>query len=192
MIISEKGLTAALKKAYKAGGYVLLNSADQAIIYTGNWYVRASWPKFPVKALATIVEQMGSLPTEEGALAIAKDTEPQHVMAEKVGEDIAYWAAQGAAINQAIIVPVVFMGARIFQTAAGACYGTTATPLGIVEPDVIETGAAKILDNDRMSWEAEDERVIIQAIRPTGGWEEGYEKTVWSHLEAIDLARPKE
>ncbi len=34
MIISEKGLTRALKKAYKAAGYVLVNGPDQVIIYT--------------------------------------------------------------------------------------------------------------------------------------------------------------
>ena len=138
MIISEKGLTRALKKAYKAAGYVLVNSPDQVIIYTRDWYIRASWPKFPVKALATIVEHMGSLPTEEGGLEIIDGAEPQHIMAEKVGEDVAFWESDAAAVATAGITPMTFMGATVFQTPARACYGITPTPLGIVEPDVIE------------------------------------------------------
>ena len=40
MIISEKGLTAALKQAYKGDGYTMLYSNDQIILYTNDWYAR--------------------------------------------------------------------------------------------------------------------------------------------------------
>ena len=192
MIISEKGLTRALKKAYKAGGYVLVNGPDQVVIYTRGWYIRGSWPKFPVKALATIVEHMGSLPTEEGGLEIIDGAEPQHIMAEKVGEDVAFWESDAAAVATAGIVPLTFMAASLFQTPAGACYGVSQTPLGIVEDDVIEKETATVMKDYRLKWEAEEEKAVVLAVRPSENYEAGFVRDVWTALEGIDLRRPTE
>lgn len=192
MIISEKGLTKALKKAYKAAGYVLVNSPDQVIIYTRDWYIRASWPKFPVKALATIVEHMGSLPAEEGGLEIIDGAEPQHIMAEKVGEDVAFWESDAEAVAMAGITPMTFMGATVFQTPARACYGIPPMSLGIVEPDVIEKDAATVMKDYRLKWTAEDEKAVVLSVRPSENYEAGFVRDVWTSLEGIDLRRPTE
>lgn len=192
MIISEKGLTKAPKKAYKAGGYVLVNGPDQVIIYTAGWYIRASWAKFPVKALATIVEHMGSLPTEEGGLEIINGAEPQHIMAEKVGEDVGFWESDAEAVATAGIVPMTFMGANLFQTPANAVYGITPTPLGIVEEDVIQKDTATVMKDCRLKWTAEDEKVVALAVRASSNYEAGFIKDVWTALEGIDLRKPTE
>ena len=42
MLISEKGLVRAIKRAYKNSGYVVMNTGDAVAIYTENWFVLAN------------------------------------------------------------------------------------------------------------------------------------------------------
>lgn len=60
MLINEAGLVRAIKRAYKHGGYVVANLGDAVAIYTENWYIQANRALFSRKALATIVEHMGT------------------------------------------------------------------------------------------------------------------------------------
>ena len=62
MLISEKGLVRAIKRAYKNSGYVVMNTGDAVAIYTENWFVLANRALLPRKVLATIVEHMGAIP----------------------------------------------------------------------------------------------------------------------------------
>ena len=55
MLISEKGLVRAIKRAYKNSGYVVMNTGDAVAIYTENWFVLANRALLPRKVLATIV-----------------------------------------------------------------------------------------------------------------------------------------
>lgn len=89
MIINEKGLARALKLAYKHGGYTLIANGEQIILFTEGWYLQCDKDKFPRKALATIVEHMGTLPTMDAALSIADGEEPQVVMPEGIAVEMA-------------------------------------------------------------------------------------------------------
>lgn len=188
MLINEKGLVRALKHAYKHGGYVIINQEDQVILYTSGWYIRADWGKFPIKALATIVEHMGSLPTSEGALDIAAGGEPQVIMPEKAGDDVADWIADGSKTT-VTMVPVVYEGLQVYQTEAGAgpCYAVDPMALAILERDVATKKQATVVDPYRMAWHHDGEDVIITAQRPGAYYWEDYHKEVWTALEGVDL-----
>ena len=82
MLISEKGLVRAIKRAYKNSGYVVMNTGDAVAIYTENWFVLANRALLPRKVLATIVEHMGMIPERDMPTSIIKDTEPQLVLRE--------------------------------------------------------------------------------------------------------------
>ena len=56
MLINEGGLIRAIKRAYKAGGYTVLNTGNDVAIYTDHWFAMANRALLPRKVLATIVE----------------------------------------------------------------------------------------------------------------------------------------
>lgn len=113
-------------------------------------------------------------------------------MAEKVGEDVAFWESDAEAVAMAGITPMTFMGATVFQTPARACYGIPPMSLGIVEPDVIEKDAATVMKDYRLKWTAEDEKAVVLSVRPSENYEAGFVRDVWTSLEGIDLRRPTE
>ena len=90
------------------------------------------------------------------------------------------------------IVPLTFMAASLFQTPAGACYGVSQTPLGIVEDDVIEKETATVMKDYRLKWEAEEEKAVVLAVRPSENYEAGFVRDGGPALEGINLRRPKE
>ena len=55
MLINEGGLIRAIKRAYKAGGYTVLNTGNDVAIYTDHWFVMANRALLPRKVLATII-----------------------------------------------------------------------------------------------------------------------------------------
>lgn len=197
MLLSERGLTRALKDAYKGGGYTINNTEGQIQIYTGRWYVRAAWDKFPVKALATIVEHMGQLPTEEGAWHLSKVGDPQSVMQSKVGEDVARWEVGGNEQTgvQVMVVPLTFGGVQVLQTRTRglACYGVSAADLGIVSNgDRAETNAIA-RGNDLLYREdsGDDVLVVLQGVRPSAGAKDGADDWMakaWAALETVPLS----
>ena len=81
MLINEGGLIRAIKRAYKAGGYTVLNTGNDVAIYTDHWFAMANRALLPRKVLATIVEHMGMIPerdrrkTANGANAKGKRSE---------------------------------------------------------------------------------------------------------------------
>lgn len=42
MLINEGGLIRAIKRAYKAGGYTVLNTGNDVAIYTDHWFAMAN------------------------------------------------------------------------------------------------------------------------------------------------------
>lgn len=65
MLINEGGLIRAIKRAYKAGGYTVLNTGNDVAIYTDRWFAMANRALLPRKVLATIVEHMGMIPERD-------------------------------------------------------------------------------------------------------------------------------
>ena len=89
MLINEGGLIRAIKRAYKAGGYTVLNTGNDVAIYTDHWFAMANRALLPRKVLATIVEHMGMIPEKDMPTSIIKDTEPQLVLRETAADDSA-------------------------------------------------------------------------------------------------------
>lgn len=193
MIINEKGLARALRLAYKRTGYTLMHSDDQVTVYTEDWYVRADREKFPIKALATIVEHMGGLPTSADALLIMNGEAPQVAMPEIVGSEVAAWV-NGEKTKTVTMVPVIVRGLQLYQEEdGGACYGVAMHALGIVERDVATHKDATAVEETRLEWSHDGEDVIIAAARPTAAyWAKDPEKEVWAALEGVDLHKREE
>ena len=100
MLINESGLIRAIKRAYKAGGYTVLNTGNDVAIYTDHWFAMANRALLPRKVLATIVEHMGMIPERDMPTSIIKDTEPQLVLRETAADDMDHllWEADGEAV----------------------------------------------------------------------------------------------
>lgn len=65
MILNEKALVAAMKKATKAGGYTVMVDEEATVrIFTNRWY--ATLAKLPRKVAALLVEHLGYLPQRGG------------------------------------------------------------------------------------------------------------------------------
>ena len=51
MLINEGGLIRAIKRAYKAGGYTVLNTGNDVAIYTDHWFAMANRALLPRRAM---------------------------------------------------------------------------------------------------------------------------------------------
>lgn len=191
MIINERGLVRNIKQAYKRSGYTIISTGDQVTLFTEDWYVRADWDKFPRKALAAIVECMGMLPATSDALAVMAGEEPQVVMPEVAGQDVASWETGEDEADTVTMVPVLFQGYQLYQVdGGGACYGVVAPLLSIVERDVAQHKEATRKGERRLYWSHDGELVILGAVRPTGAyWEKDWVSTAWAAMETVDLHR---
>lgn len=194
MILSERGLVRSIKQAYKRSGCTIISTGEQITIYTDDWYVRADWDKFPIKALAAIVECMGTLPTTADALAIMAGQEPQVVMPEAVGQDVASWEGGEDERDPVTMVPVLYQGFQLFQKlGGGSCYGISASMLAIVERDIAQYKEAARKGETRLYWRHDGELAILAAIRPPATyWARDWERAAWEAMETVDLHRKQE
>lgn len=134
MLINEGGLIRAIKRAYKAGGYTVLNTGNDVAIYTDHWFAMANRALLPRKVLATIVEHMGMIPERDMPTSIIKDTEPQLVLRETAA------GKNGGAVLERRMSPLLLAWrrlcvqlARIWRTArtpSGACVIACCSALG--------------------------------------------------------------
>lgn len=188
MLISEKGLVRAIKRAYKNSGYVVMNTGDAVAIYTENWFVLANRALLPRKVLATIVEHMGMIPERDMPTSIIKDTEPQLVLRETAADDMDHWRG-GNRGEEVTMVPVIMQGYQIYQPpGGGACWGVPMYLMEMIERDPAEHIGADVIDKGRLLWEADGEAVVINAVRKAcSGWAKEWERAVWNALEGVDL-----
>jgi len=193
MLIDEKGLVKAIKRAYKADGYNVMNLGNQVAIYTDGWYLRCDWGKFPRKALATIVEHLGMVPPSSDALTVVAKEEPQVIMPEIVGQEVACWV-NGNTDERVTMVPVTFKGLSLYQLdEGGKCYGVDPISLGIVERTVAEYKDGMVMSESRMGWQHDGEMVVVSTSRPTAAyWAKEWEQKAWAALESVDLHRREE
>ena len=193
MLINEGGLVKALKHDLKHGGYNIMNGGEQVTIWGNGWYLRADWAKLPRKALATIVEHMGMIPSGADALTVVADADPQVAMPEIVAQDVAGWL-NGSGSGDATMVPVYFAGVQVYQQdGSGRCYGVSPASLAIVERTIAEHDTAGVMDENRLYWKYGGEVVMVTAVRPAPNaayWTQPWQKNVWEALESVDLHRP--
>lgn len=187
MLINEGGLIRAIKRAYKAGGYTVLNTGNDVAIYTDHWFAMANRALLPRKVLATIVEHMGMIPDTE-PVSIVKDGEPQLIMPDVAADEIAHWRT-GERTDAVTMATVIMQGYQIFQPdGGGACYGVSLLDLAIMERDMVEHGAAAVIDGDRLLWRGDTEVVAMGAVRKArSSWAKEWERAVWNALEGVDL-----
>ena len=187
MLINEGGLIRAIKRAYKAGGYTVLNTGNDVAIYTDHWFSMANRALLPRKVLATIVEHMGMIPDTE-PVSIVKDGEPQLIMPDVAADEIAHWRT-GERTDAVTMATVIMQGYQIFQPdGGGACYGVSLLDLAIMERDMVEHGAAAVIDGDRLLWRGDTEVVAMGAVRKArSSWAKEWERAVWNALEGVDL-----
>lgn len=191
MIISESGLNRAIKDAKRCSGYTVVMEADTVAIYTQGWFIKCPRQKFPRKALATIVEHIGTIPEDGVPMTVTKKGDPQLVMAEAAQDDMTHWCT-GQSGDQVTMVPVIMQGYQIFQTqeGRGACWGVPVMHLDLLERVDAEHMTADVIDNDRLLWRGEGEAIVIDAVRKaTSGWARAWERVVWEALEGVDLHR---
>ena len=190
MLISEKGLIACLKDAYKRSGYTIMESGGCAIIYTGTWFIRIPFADISNDVMSLIVKHAGLDVFRGEALHIMKDTDPQTVLQTVVGEDVNNWiqAAETWAVTR---VPILVKGLQLYQIHYGpsSCYGTDPFVLQLVA-NTSDQYRAVVMDDSRIAWTSaeSEEHVIVKAIRPIGapGFAPNDQK-VWSALESVNL-----
>ena len=132
MLIDERGLCRALREAWRVAGYTIINGIDAVTIYTEEFLLATSWDKLPRKALGLIAEQIGYLPTEAGALQIAKDEMPQTVLDDAAGGTVAAWTDHESAA-EASFVPLKLWGHQVYQTGTRTLYGVKPRVLGLID-----------------------------------------------------------
>lgn len=188
MLINEKGLVRAIKRAYKSGGYTVANMGNDMAIYTENWFVLADRALISRKVLATIVEHMGVIPEKDVPTSIQKNEEPQVVLREVAVDDMDHWRG-GERGEEVTMVPVIMQGYQIFQPpGGGACWGVPLYLLGMIERDPMEHTGADVIDGDRLLWAADGEAVVIDTVRKArSSWAKTWERAVREALEGVDL-----
>lgn len=188
MLINEAGLIRAIKRAYKHGGYTVVNHGDAISIYAQTWYIQINRALVTNKVLAAIVEHMGMIPEVGAPTSVMKDEEPQLVLAEVATDDMAHWRS-GQRGEEVTMVPVIMQGYQIFQPpGGGACWGLPLLFLDMIERDAAEHTGADVIDADRLLWEADGEAVVIDAVRKArSSWSKEWERAVWTALEGVDL-----
>ena len=112
MIINESGLIAAMKRAYKADGYTVLNSGGAMAIYTENWFVLTTRALLPRKGAGNHRGAHGHDPGGRYAhVDRRKDEEPQMVLRETAADDMEHWRG-GDRGEEVTVVPVIMQGFR--------------------------------------------------------------------------------
>ena len=147
------------------------------------WYIQCKRAAIPRKVLATIVEHMGMIPDTE-PVSIVKDGEPQLIMPDVAADEIAHWRT-GERTDAVTMATVIMQGYQIFQPdGGGACYGVSLLDLGIMEREMVEHGAAAVIDGDRLLWRGDTEVVAMDAVRKArSSWAKEWERAVWNALE---------
>ena len=144
MLINEGGLIRAIKRAYKAGGYTVLNTGNDVAIYTDHWFAMANRALLPRKVLATIVEHMGMIPERDMPTSIIKDTEPQLVLRETAADDMDHWRG-GNRGEEVTMVPVIMQGYQIYQPPGGGAWRIGGSDSG--SQSTLEDGHNKLLSS---------------------------------------------
>ncbi len=191
MLISEKGLDACLKRAYKRTGYNIMEHDDGLIIYTDGWFIRVPWAQMPRKALGTIVEHVGLDVIGPDAIHVCVNDEPQDVMPDIIGADLEAWRKQGMG-RVVTRVPVTIHEQQLYQAIEKPlrCYAVSPESLMLISPSY-EKIKATLYSESQIVWENQDsgEVIIIRAIRPCDVYSIEDDESTWSKLETLNLLK---
>lgn len=111
MVINEKGLLHAMKRAFKEDGYVIARHNDDIVLSTSQWKVVCAAKNFPRKALGMIAEHLGSIPAEGEAFQV-KDKETQTKLMEVAMESFRGMTPEDAAKKSAVAKTQIICGGK--------------------------------------------------------------------------------
>lgn len=170
MLIRESGLVKVLKEDYKGLGYTVYNHGDTVSIYGEEWYVKCGWDALPRKALAVIVEHLGTIPLQDEPVLLKSKDEPQLKFAGTARSQIDGWC-RGEVKGEAWFVPMEISGFVPYQERdSKRTLGVMPLYLGIVERKWAEKTAAGVADKDRLVWKGHEdgqEAVVLRGVRRT-------------------------
>lgn len=127
-MINEKRLCAAMKEAYKGGGYTVYTATGDIYLRGLSWLVRMPVEDLPRKALALLVEHMAIIPKEREAYRNSKAGGVQSIIADTELEFHINFSVPVAAKEMARITKLSYDGRDIWQ-------GVGSGQVLAVEPD---------------------------------------------------------
>ena len=175
MIISEKGLCAAMKRAL-GGGYNVLSDGMGIRIFTQEWGIETDLDSLPRKALALLVEHTGAMPM--GSFQVFKgdgDIMVQLVKPE-IQEERAQAMERGGQERFCKFTNLRYGGRCLYQDRAGRIVAISPMAHGMIENGA---GDPVAVGDKGMIWQDSEGRVIAAAERPE---EPGH---LWEHLEQV-------
>ena len=120
-MLDEKGTAAALREAYKNGGYRVAFAEGRVLIRAGVWGVEIEAEYICQKILGTVVEHIGILPDDSTAYLAHKDADPGTTCS--LDEELAAWAEirrnAEAAKTHIKRTQLTLNGYEIWQTGEG-------------------------------------------------------------------------
>lgn len=154
-MLDEKGTAAALKEAYRRGGYRFVYTNGIFSVRADRWGFQAALTNVPAKVLGLITEHLGSIVEEGFAFLLKKDQPEQSVM---VDQEITAWqgirtvldAGRLAGIKQ---TPLTYNGYALWQDQRKlkTCLvdpGVTR----IIEKDFLQEGMADLETGNLILW----------------------------------------
>lgn len=196
MIINESGLTRAIKKAYRFGGYTVFRRGEMLTVYCDQWCVQCEREIFSRKALGAIVEHAGFMPDDGEAYQISKSGEPQVEDFYMAVDTAGYWSS-AEQTQEAEVTTLTFCGYQLMQDVEPdetegfrRLHGANLGGLEILEWPVVRDKRAVIADGCRAVYSADKELVSLGLISHRTFQEEERRLAIWQQLEKVDL-RPR-
>lgn len=192
MIINESGLTRAIKKAYRYGGYTVFRRGETVTVYCDQWCVQCEREIFPRKALGAIVEHAGFMPDDGEAYQISKSGEPQVEGFDMAMDTARYWGS-AEQTQSAEVTTLTFCGYQLIQdtepgeTGVRKLHGAPLGSLEILEWPVVRDKRAVIADGCRAVYTGDKELVSIGLISCPNSLLDERRLSIWERLEQTDL-----
>lgn len=179
MLLDEDKVSAMLKKEHKHG-YSIIVDENAVTVMTEKWMITMTRDQVPRKVLGTLVEHMGLLPQAPASLKVIKgDIGNQELLWDVAAEEMAVMRRVTTGAKTAELTKIIYEGLALWQTEDGLLYGVASGTRHLLETP--ERGAM-ILDEGRIMWTDEGQRMIMLCFRPYSG----IEAERWNLLERAD------
>ena len=136
-MLDEKGTAAAMKAAWRKGGYRFVLSGGILSVRAESWGFQGALENIPNKALGLLAEHFGCFPEDGDCFEIKKDEAEQSVMYD---QEASWWEQQRALFDEEhdamLQTPLLLNGYEIWQEQRGL-------KTQLVDPD-----RTRIIDSD--------------------------------------------
>ena len=151
-MFDERKTAAALKEAWRTGGYRFIFINGILSVRADSWGFQAALTNVPAKVLGLITEHLGSILEDGSAFLLRKDCAEQSVM---VAQEAEAWARIGEVLNNGALVsmkqtPLDYNGFEIWQEQKS------------LKVRMVDSGLTRIIDTDfRQDGMAEEDSLMI-------------------------------